>query len=153
VYRLKVSGISLQWSLAEFLPRFRPARQRLGMKNRACSLLLADSEFKDRLMRTRTMALPGAGVWVLAMAATVCGAAAEVRAAPNEAADLVGSPRALAIAPTSVSLKGRRATGQLIATASYAVGTVRDLTRASAWTSLNPDVASVTANGRVTPKA
>ena len=49
--------------------------------------------------------------------------------------------------------RGPRATRQLIVTGTYADGSVRDLTRALSWTSLDPAVATVSAAGRSFPRA
>ena len=50
------------------------------------------------------------------------------------------------------TLVGRRATRQLLATAAYADGSVRDFTRPVTWTSLNPEVATVSAAGPGRPQ-
>jgi hypothetical protein len=89
----------------------------------------------------------GAGLLALALAAA---AAAPARAA--DPTDLIGTPRAVALEPAEATLIGRRATCQLLATASYPDGTTRDLTRALEWVSLDPAVAAVSAKGQVTPK-
>jgi hypothetical protein len=68
-------------------------------------------------------------------------------------AELIGSPASVAIEPGEVDLVGRRATAQLIATATYPDGGLRDLTRALEWSSLDPAVAVVSATGRVEPVA
>jgi hypothetical protein len=65
---------------------------------------------------------------------------------------LMGSPVSVTIGPESPPLKGRRATRQLIATARYADGSVRDLSRVLSWTSLDPNVAEVSPRGRVVPR-
>jgi hypothetical protein len=57
------------------------------------------------------------------------------------------------IEPSGATLVGRRATRQLILTASYADGVLRDLTRAVEWTSLNPEIATVSPRGQVLPHA
>ena len=76
-----------------------------------------------------------------------------VRAAEvADRAALIGSPTAVAIGPESPPLVGRRATRQLVATARYADGSVRDLTRVLSWTSLDPAVATVSERGQVLPK-
>lgn len=72
----------------------------------------------------------------------------------EDAADaLVGSPASVAVEPGDAVLRGRRATARLIATATYADGSVRDLTRALEWSSASPEVAEVSKTGLVTPKA
>src|SRR5262245_47387334 len=55
----------------------------------------------------------------------------------------LGSPASVAIAPTEATLAGRRATRQLIVSATDADGAERDLTRALEWVSLDPEVAVV----------
>ena len=86
-----------------------------------------------------------ASVWLTAAAA---GASKE-----DDSAQIIGSPASVAIAPQDPTLLGRRATRQLIATGTYPDGTVRDLTRALEWVSLNPEIATVSAKGQVVPKA
>jgi len=76
---------------------------------------------------------------------------AETSVAADDPANLIGNPAQLAIEPANVLLQGRRATSQLIVSATYADGTVRDLSRALEWTSLNPEIATVNAKGRVVP--
>ena len=76
-------------------------------------------------------------------------------AAPAPADDLealVGTPDRVAVEPADPVLTGRRATRQLIATATYADGNARDLTRALEWSSLDPEVAGVSDKGRVVPR-
>jgi hypothetical protein len=58
----------------------------------------------------------------------------------------------VAIGPESPSLRGRRATRQLIVTGTYADGSVRDLTRVLSWSSLDPSIATVSAHGQVVPR-
>jgi hypothetical protein len=65
----------------------------------------------------------------------------------------IGNPASVAIEPSAATLDGRSATRQLIATASDADGSVRDLTHALSWVSLNPEIATVTPGGRVVPVA
>ncbi len=92
----------------------------------------------------------GRGAWTLAFLIAATGA----RAGETLNRDaILGSPVKVSVEPSESKLLGRRATGQLIASGNYADGSVRDLTRALDWVSLNPDVATVTANGRVVPKA
>ncbi|WP_406695200.1 DUF1549 domain-containing protein [Singulisphaera sp. Ch08] len=90
------------------------------------------------------------GSWALALSALLIWQAGPVRAADDPAV-LIGTPSSVAIEPTGAILRGRRATSQLIVTATYADGTVRDLTRALEWVSLNPEIATVTPKGRVVP--
>lgn len=87
--------------------------------------------------------------WALAVSAVLIPSA---RAADDPAV-LIGTPETVAIAPGEATLQGRRATRQLIVSATYADGSVRDLTRVLEWVSLNPDIAVVTAKGRVLPKS
>ncbi|MFO0952174.1 MAG: DUF1553 domain-containing protein [Isosphaeraceae bacterium] len=89
-----------------------------------------------------------AGAWALAVlyASPAPATAAEDRQA------LVGSPKSVAVEPAETSLVGRRATAQLIVSATYPDGSLRDLTRALDWVSLDPAVATVDAKGRVVPK-
>ncbi len=89
----------------------------------------------------------GRGAWALALLLAATG----VRAGDDRGA-LIGSPVKVSVEPGESRLVGRRATRQLIATAAYADGTVRDLTRVLDWASLNPEVATVSAGGRVVPK-
>ena len=65
----------------------------------------------------------------------------------------VGSGEVLSIAPVQTRLFGRRATAQLVATGRTADGAVRDQTRAVEWVSLNPEIAQISPQGRVVPKA
>ena len=67
--------------------------------------------------------------------------------------EFIGAPITLQIEPKSATLSGPRATQQLIASATYADGNIRDLTRALTWVSLKPEVAIVTDKGRVIPKS
>lgn len=64
-------------------------------------------------------------------------------------------PRALKIEPTDrqVPLHGRRATRQLLVTASFADGKLADWTRAVEWISTQPTIAKVTPKGQVIPVA
>jgi len=91
------------------------------------------------------------GSWALTIAVLFTWPADPVRAADATPADAVGTPKSVAIEPTGPPLRGRRATRQLIVSATYADGSVRDLTRALEWVSLNPEIATVNAKGRVIP--
>jgi hypothetical protein len=71
----------------------------------------------------------------------------------DDPAASVGNPAAVAIAPADAMLSGRRATRQLIVTATDPDGAVRDLTRVVEWTSLDPEVAVVSPRGGVQPRA
>jgi hypothetical protein len=73
--------------------------------------------------------------------------------ADDDPSATIGSPEAVVIAPADAALLGRRATRQLIATATYADGTVRDLTRGLEWSSLDPAVAVVSPKGQVVPRS
>jgi hypothetical protein len=88
----------------------------------------------------------------LAPALILAAVAAWTPPASARAADPIGSPAAVAVEPAETTLAGRRATAQLLATARDADGSVRDLTRALTWTSLNPEVATVSARGQVVPR-
>ena len=69
-----------------------------------------------------------------------------------ERSALIGTPTRVVIGPESPPLRGRRATRQLIVTGAYADGSVRDLTRALTWTSLDPAIAAVSPRGQVVPR-
>jgi hypothetical protein len=70
----------------------------------------------------------------------------------DEAPVPLGTPAELAVEPAQAGLAGPRATAQLLATGRDADGSVRDLTRAVEWVSLDPAIAVVTAKGQVIPK-
>ena len=72
--------------------------------------------------------------------------------AGDDPAGLVGSPTSVAIVPSDATLLGRRATRQLIVSATSADGTVHDLTRALEWISRDPEVATVSPGGQVVPR-
>ena len=63
--------------------------------------------------------------------------------------DTIGSPSKVVVEPGRSTLVGARATRQLIASATDLDGSTRDLTRLLAWTSLNPEVATVDVRGQV----
>ena len=65
---------------------------------------------------------------------------------------VIGTPTSVAIGPENPPLRGRHSTRQMIATGRYADGSVRDLTRLLAWTSLEPGVATVSDRGQVFPR-
>ena len=92
-------------------------------------------------MNRRTLALPF--VIVLAFASIT-------RA--EDPKSVLGTPSTVQIEPSTATISGPRATSQLIASGTYADGSVRDLTRALEWVSLNPEIATVTPKGRVIPK-
>jgi hypothetical protein len=102
-------------------------------------------------MHARRNAGRVAGTWALLLSALLV-AAADSAIAADDPAELVGTPASVAIAPAEATLSGRRATRQLIVSATYADGTTRDLTRALEWVSLNPEVAEVSAKGQVVPR-
>ena len=85
----------------------------------------------------------------LALLATRAEAADSPR---NPAPTAIGSPATVEIWPKDSALIGRRATRQLILTAVDPDGSVRDLTRAVDWMSLDPTIATVSAKGQVIPK-
>ena len=87
----------------------------------------------------------------LALLAVLVLSVAPVQAG-DDPAGLVGSPASVAIVPSDATLLGRRATRQLIVSATYADGTVRDLTRALEWISLDPEIAAVSPKGQVVPR-
>jgi hypothetical protein len=72
--------------------------------------------------------------------------------ADDDPAATIGRPASVAITPAEATLSGRRATRQLIATATDDDGSTRDLTRALEWVSLDPEVAVVNPKGRVEPR-
>ena len=88
---------------------------------------------------------PGA----LALAVLLWGSTTTVAAEPPTP---LGSPNSVSIEPVEAKLVGKRATRQLIVTGKYDDGSIRDLTRALEWVSLNPEVATVSPKGRVEPK-
>ncbi len=63
----------------------------------------------------------------------------------------IGNPSKVVIEPASSTLVGHRATRQLIASATDSDGSIRDLTRALTWSSLDPTVATVSPKGQVVP--
>ncbi len=67
--------------------------------------------------------------------------------------DPIGAPAKVAVEPGHSTLVGKRATRQLIASATDADGSMRDLTRSLTWTSLDPKVATVSPKGQVVPVA
>ena len=73
-------------------------------------------------------------------------------AAGEKPSALIGEPTSVEISPGDSVLVGRRASRQLIATATYADGSQRDLTRVLEWTSLDPKIAEVSRTGRVVPR-
>ncbi len=61
------------------------------------------------------------------------------------------APARVAIEPAESSLSGRRATRQLLFTRMVPDGSAVDLTRRASWESLNPEVATISAQGQVVP--
>ncbi len=86
----------------------------------------------------------------LALGLLVLAADSSIAQEPN---GLLGSPTSVRIEPGQATLVGHRATRQLVATGAYADGTVRDLTRQLDWSSLQPEVATVSPKGQVTTHA
>ncbi len=102
-------------------------------------------------MNARCIATAGAVALALAVATGAVEAAKPASADERNA--LIGTPAKVVVEPGDSKLVGRRATRQLIATATYPDGIVRDLTRALDWVSLNPEIATVSPKGQVVPKA
>ena len=102
-------------------------------------------------MHARRNACRVAGPWALLVSALLV-LAADPAIAADDPAGLIGTPASVAIAPAEATLSGRRATRQLIVSATYADGSVRDLTRALEWVSLNPEIAVVSPKGQVVPR-
>ena len=92
----------------------------------------------------RILALAFSAASALAMISPATAGDAEV--------DPIGTPARVTIEPGESALVGRRATRQLLASATDADGQSRDLTRSLEWVSLDPTVAVVSAKGQVTPK-
>ena len=70
------------------------------------------------------------------------------QAADSPGSTSIGTPARVVVEPNAHStLVGHRATRQLIASATDADGSTRDLTRALTWVSLDPSVATVSAKG------
>lgn len=74
-------------------------------------------------------------------------------AAGQEPTDPIGTPSGAVVEPANCSMAGHRATRQLLVSATYPNGTVRDLTRLVEWTSLEPGIATVSQTGEVRPVA
>src|SRR5579872_5915965 len=90
------------------------------------------------------------GCAVLALAGSL--QAADAKPADPAAGVVVGEPASITLEPGNFVLNGKRARQQLIVTAKYASGELRDLTPAAVYTSSAPTIASV-ANGVVLPVA
>ena len=94
------------------------------------------------------------GVVLIGFIAAIAATDASARAADeHERGVAIGSPKTVAIEPSGGVLVGQRATRQLIASATDADGSQRDLTRLLDWVSLNPEIAVVSPRGQVVPKA
>jgi hypothetical protein len=61
-------------------------------------------------------------------------------------------PGGLTVSPKNVSLSGRRATAQLIATGHVEGDSIFDLTRSVEWVSLDPTIATVSPKGQIVPR-
>ena len=84
---------------------------------------------------------------------STCGLARDDATAAEAAGAPIGVGESLAVAPEYSTLIGRRATAQFVASSRSAAGAIQDQTRAVEWVSLNPEIAQITAKGRVVPKA
>jgi len=94
------------------------------------------------------MRVPRRITWLVFSAASALAPAA----GSDAPVEPIGTPAKVAIEPAHSILVGHRATRQLIASATDADGSMRDLTRALTWTSLDPAVATVSARGQVVPR-
>jgi Protein of unknown function (DUF1553)/Protein of unknown function (DUF1549) len=92
------------------------------------------------------MIVPRTMAWLLLSASFTLEAVADD--SPGQA---IGTPSKVVIEPNQSTLVGQRATRQLIASATDADGSIRDLTRALTWSSLDPNVAKVSSKGQVIP--
>jgi hypothetical protein len=79
-------------------------------------------------------------------------AAAELPTEPEERAKITGQPAALTVQPAVVTLAGPHATRQLLVTARYADGSLRDVTPFAQLASEAPAIAAVDATGFVSAK-
>jgi hypothetical protein len=91
-----------------------------------------------------------AGPLAIAFWAALSAAGGSARAGTDKA-DLIGSPTLVSIEPSGPVVAGRREVRQLLVSAAYADGSLRDLTRVVEWKSLNPEVATVSSRGLVAP--
>jgi hypothetical protein len=92
---------------------------------------------------------------LLALASWLTVVAAAPAAAPTDPAvraQLIGQPAALRVQPEAIALNGPRAVQQVVVTAEYADGSVRDLTPFCDLAVETPDVAAVDGTGFVVPK-
>jgi hypothetical protein len=86
--------------------------------------------------------LPAVAVLTLATTSALAG----------DNAALIGNPASIAAEPASTTLIGPRTQQQLIVTAKYEGDLLRDLSRVCEFVSENPEVATVSASGAITPK-
>ncbi|MDP7020662.1 MAG: hypothetical protein QGG36_33055, partial [Pirellulaceae bacterium] len=87
----------------------------------------------------------------LALVAVVVGRlSAAPPADPVERGQLIGAPISIDVEPRVIELKEPRASVQLVVTAKYADGSLRDLTALQLWKVVNPEVISVSPHGLVT---
>ncbi len=100
-----------------------------------------------RFTRRRIVAL-----FSLASLVTFCDLAIQPAHADERGKVATRGGEALTITPPQARLIGRRATAQLVATATAADRSVQDQTRSVEWVSLNPEVAAVSPKGQVVPK-
>jgi hypothetical protein len=96
-------------------------------------------------MEERPMRFPMILAWLVVSVGLALEAVAD---SPGQA---IGNPSKVVIEPASSTLVGHRATRQLIASATDSDGSIRDLTRALTWSSLDPTVATVSPKGQVVP--
>jgi Protein of unknown function (DUF1553)/Protein of unknown function (DUF1549)/Bacterial Ig-like domain (group 2) len=94
------------------------------------------------------MCVPRPITWLLLSAAFALAPEALAADTPGES---IGTPSKVVIEPSQSSLVGHRSTRQLIASATDPDGSMRDVTRALTWTSLDPSVATVSSKGQVVP--
>src|SRR4051812_19836174 len=106
----------------------------------------------ERPMYARRIKGSIALAFATAALATLPGPGTTRARADDDPAAPLGTPASVVIEPSGATLSGRRATRQLIATATDADGSVRDLTRVLEWVSLDPEVAVVSPKGRVEPR-
>jgi hypothetical protein len=76
-------------------------------------------------------------------------------AVPSDArsrTDLIGAPTELTVHPGTITLAGPRSRTQLVVTARYADGSIRDLTPVCDFTCEAPDLVTIDRTGYITPK-
>jgi hypothetical protein len=88
---------------------------------------------------------------VILLTATASAPAA-VQTDPAARAALIGQPKALQVQPSAITLTGPRALQQLVVSATYADGSVRDLSAVCDYRVESPAVASVSPDGLLTPR-